>query len=62
MQVPCHFCKHPIDTESPYIYRRMTGWVKKGRTPTLTTAPTGYACPACIDLVENGKQSETLFT
>jgi hypothetical protein len=62
MQVPCHFCKHPIDSTSKYTYRRVTGWVKPGRMPTLTTSPTGYACPACIDQMESGKQAETLFT
>jgi len=62
MNVPCHFCKHPIDPKSPYTYRRVTGWLKTGRQPVLTTPPTGFACPACIDLMENGKQSESLFS
>jgi len=64
MQVTCHFCNIEMDSENPTIYRRATGWVRKGMPPVLIAPPTAFACKPCVDL-NRGKiaftQSEKLF-
>ncbi len=62
MTVPCLYCQRPVDPQSRFVWRRVSGWERKGvgesrrggSDITCREAEDDYACDACVSRLRSG--------
>jgi hypothetical protein len=58
----CTYCKRPVDPRAQTTYRRVLGWERKalarsrrgGSDITLRESRDEFACPTCVDRLQQG--------